>query len=188
MSRFTVNQKARIAGERRPVPHHFERVGSQQPVASSFNQTVCIAPQLFRDLVVRSCVSRFTVNKKAHHLCLVSLLTRKPHIKGIVQFPKRTRRRLSWIRDCPNPQIVFFLFFPTRHPSSRRRGYGGFEFLSFLSLLRGFSLGVGFGYSRGGFLFNKKDVYMVAQRRRPVRGSESLKQKSESGCCAAGLF
>ena len=75
------------------MPHHFERVGSQQPVASSFNQTVCIAPQLFRDLVVRSCVSRFTVNKKAHHLCLVSLLTRKPHIKGIVQFPKRTRRR-----------------------------------------------------------------------------------------------
>ena len=65
------------------MPHHFERVGSQQPVAnvaSSFNHTFCIAPQLFRDLVVRSCVSRFTVNKKAHHLCLVSLLTRKPHI------------------------------------------------------------------------------------------------------------
>ena len=65
--------------------------------------------------------------------------------KGIVQFPKRTRRRLSWDSACPNPQIFFFLFFPTRHPSSRRRGYGGFEFLSFLSFLRGFSLGVGFG-------------------------------------------
>ena len=45
-----------------------------------------LAPQLFRDLVVRSfCVSRFKVNKKAQDsfwfapsVCLVSLLTRKP--------------------------------------------------------------------------------------------------------------
>ena len=35
--------------------------------------------------------------------------------------------------DCPNPVSADFLFIfpPKRHPSSRRRGYGGFEFLRF---------------------------------------------------------
>ena len=54
-----------------------------------------LAPQLFRDLVVRSfCVSRFTViNKKAQNcslpLCLVSLLTRKKR-KQILPHPRGT--------------------------------------------------------------------------------------------------
>ena len=55
----------RIAGAP-AVPHHFGRVGSRrtrEPVALTLT---ALAPQLFRDLVVRSfCVSRFIVNKKA---------------------------------------------------------------------------------------------------------------------------
>ena len=46
-------------------------------------------------------------------------------LKGIVQFPKRTRRRLSWDSGLPESADFFFLFIPTRHPSSRRRGYMG---------------------------------------------------------------
>ena len=45
-------------------------------------------------------------------------------------------------------QEFFFDFFPDKGQGTLHRdaeGYGGFEFLSFLSFLRGFSLGVGFG-------------------------------------------
>ena len=71
------------------MPHHFVTSSGWargEPVALTLT---ALAPQLFRDLVVRSfCVSRFTVNKKAQlfliwlfapSVCLVSLLTRKPN-------------------------------------------------------------------------------------------------------------
>ena len=50
-------------GERRPCPTTSSGWARGVPVALTLT---ALAPQLFRDLVVRSfCVSRFTVNKKA---------------------------------------------------------------------------------------------------------------------------
>ena len=50
-------------GERRPCPTTSGGWARGEPVALTLT---ALAPQLFRDLVVRSfCVSRFTVNKKA---------------------------------------------------------------------------------------------------------------------------
>ena len=56
--------RLRNRGERRPCPTAAkQRWARGEPVALTLT---ALAPQLFRDLVVRSfCVSRFTVNKKA---------------------------------------------------------------------------------------------------------------------------
>ena len=95
-----------IAGERRPVPHHFGRVGSQQRSLL----TLTHSSPAFRNLFVRSLrVSRFTVNKKAQSTCtlfasppvfLVSLLTRGQCKRGTVFLPvKRHRGEPGHTRD-----------------------------------------------------------------------------------------
>ena len=64
--------------------------------------------------------------------------------KGIHQFPKRTRRRLSWDSDWSESADFSVSFFPDKAPcieTPRCEDFGwGFEFLSFLS----FPIGVFF--------------------------------------------
>ena len=66
----------RNRGERRPCPTTSGGWARGEPVALTLT---ALAPQLFRDLVVRSfCVSRFTVNKKAQNI-VHSWGARKPN-------------------------------------------------------------------------------------------------------------
>ena len=66
--------------------------------------------------------------------CFLSL------VKGIVQFPKRTQRRLSWDSGLPESADFFFFFFSrqgTLHRDAedtpRIWGVSGFEFFEFSS-------------------------------------------------------